>query len=364
MAIYPTAHGYGVDYRDEFGRRRRRFVGDKQGAEALLHQLRHSAQEARFNLAQFRQAESLDLEAARDLFVSSIGQSAATREKTRKRLTLLIRKTGNLQVAQVTPRLLQEWHEARAKEVCQESLAQDSIYVRRWFRFLRDQWHLPHSPAEELDCRCPHRSSGFPLSHEEERLILQRIQNSRQWLRFCLGIDAGLRSGELARLRNGRVNMPGKEITVWPSKPGEPRIVPMTPRLHAAFIEYADPHKADPDSHVFTNHNDQPLIRPWNPLQVLRQTPNVARRRFHDLRHTFASRLATIGTPPHVIRALLGHAPTSALDLYTHASDTDRRQAIAALARYNHSKLQEAERNHTLLTDSITTHQPLTKELS
>ncbi len=40
MALYRTAQGFGVDYRDEFGRRHRKFVGAEEAARRLDRLLR------------------------------------------------------------------------------------------------------------------------------------------------------------------------------------------------------------------------------------------------------------------------------------------------------------------------------------
>ena len=40
MAIYRTKSGYGVDWRDAFNQRHRKFVGTLQAAETMLARLR------------------------------------------------------------------------------------------------------------------------------------------------------------------------------------------------------------------------------------------------------------------------------------------------------------------------------------
>ena len=54
--------------------------------------------------------------------------------------------------------------------------------------------------------------------------------------------------------------------------------------------------------------------------------------RFHDLRHTFASRLNAAGADPFTIRDLLGHSTTTISADYTHTSFERRRQAIADMS--------------------------------
>ena len=55
--------------------------------------------------------------------------------------------------------------------------------------------------------------------------------------------------------------------------------------------------------------------------------------RFHDLRHSFASRLNAAGADPFIIRDLLGHSTTTMSADYTHTSFERRRQAIADMSQ-------------------------------
>jgi integrase len=45
--------------------------------------------------------------------------------------------------------------------------------------------------------------------------------------------------------------------------------------------------------------------------------------RFHDLRHTFATRLAASGQPLRTIQELLGHADSKATQIYAHYAPSE-----------------------------------------
>ena len=52
---------------------------------------------------------------------------------------------------------------------------------------------------------------------------------------------------------------------------------------------------------------------------------------FHQLRHTFCSRLADAGVPMPVIQDLAGHASITMTRRYTHPTDERKQQAVEAL---------------------------------
>ena len=56
--------------------------------------------------------------------------------------------------------------------------------------------------------------------------------------------------------------------------------------------------------------------------------------RFHDLRHTSATLLLTLGTNPKVVQEIIGHSQIAVtLDVYSHVLPTMQRDAMADLNR-------------------------------
>lgn len=50
--------------------------------------------------------------------------------------------------------------------------------------------------------------------------------------------------------------------------------------------------------------------------------------RFHDLRHTFATRVRDRGAPLDVVARLLGHQPLAAAQRYAHVADSELRASL------------------------------------
>src|SRR5262245_49513380 len=59
--------------------------------------------------------------------------------------------------------------------------------------------------------------------------------------------------------------------------------------------------------------------------------------RFHDLRHTAATRLADVGADAFTIASILGHADLRMTAHYTHAMESRKREALEKIADFGNS---------------------------
>ena len=206
---------------------------------------------------------------------------------------------------------------------------------------------IPRSVKKKLPAR--NRRDRF-LTVEEEPLLFAQLSGRRSHLapivRFAL--ETGLRKGELCRLEVGHVNISGvprlfsignqkvevqpNELLVEQSKNGKPRVVPLTSEARRiAKTQIAD---VTTKNYLFTSYRTKGMITEIKTAftGAVRDT-GLDDFRFHDLRHTFATRLNESGADPYTIRDLLGHSSTTMTENYTHTSHETRQRAIEAMSR-------------------------------
>lgn len=161
----------------------------------------------------------------------------------------------------------------------------------------------------------------------------------RDCLMVLLMLDAGLRVGEVVRLKdidlfimNHAVH--SVKVRAEISKNKRERIIPLSERLVAAINAYSDIgwrstntrgssycfYSSDVNNHITTRQVERMVLKiGWSSCDR-RITP-------HMLRHTFATRLIK-STSTRIVQTLLGHSSLTSTEIYTHPNDIDLKNAI------------------------------------
>lgn len=142
-----------------------------------------------------------------------------------------------------------------------------------------------------------------------------------------IALNTGLRRGELWNLAWGDVDLKRSMLTVRGegAKSGQTRHIP----LNDAAVVALQTHKGDPTPlpslPVFGRHEVKTSF-----AGVLKAA-KIENFRWHDLRHTFASRLVSAGVPLNTVRELMGHASLDMTLIYAHLAPDNLRAAVDLL---------------------------------
>jgi integrase len=205
--------------------------------------------------------------------------------------------------------------------------------------------------------RTPH-DVGKAVSREHEDRLLAAISQSRSPALlplFVLSIDTGLRANEIRQLRyrdltllwrGGTIEQGGLIVSRSKTEGGTGRAIPLTRRACAALTLWLSRFpQASSNSFVFPayrigGNGQRSLCRvdlsraigSWK--RAWRDALSTAKLhyRWHDLRHTFVSRLAeNPAVSEQTIMALAGHVSKTMLARYSHIRTAAKQAAIDAL---------------------------------
>jgi integrase len=170
-------------------------------------------------------------------------------------------------------------------------------------------------------------------AEEETRLLTACDQVRSHFLKpaIILAIHTGLRRGELLGLEWSRIDFARKTIHIINAKSSAgDRMIPMN---QTTFVVLSDLAKERQSEFVFASnrnigHQFHDLKRGFKKAL---QISNIWGLRWHDLRHTFASRLIRAGVDLITVQLLMGHSRVAMTSRYVHPLASDKMAAVSKL---------------------------------
>lgn len=251
-------------------------------------------------------------------------------ETIRQRRTVL----GLLHTALGKPLLIAEageletWQAQLAAAHPAYTTATYSSHVKAFYRWAFVTGRRKDNPsAGLLTVRIP-KSLPRPIDEDDLRVALAcATEPMRAWL--VLGAYAGLRIGEIARLRREDVrehSIP-PTIAVRDGKGGRDRIVPVGPHV----IDSLRPHLRT-SGLLWRTQNAGQFQPSYASSLVSKHFKSIGMAyTAHNLRHRYATELYRLSTDLRMVGDLLGHANTSTTAVYTAWSHEAAAESVAAL---------------------------------
>jgi integrase len=145
-----------------------------------------------------------------------------------------------------------------------------------------------------------------------------------------IAINTGMRRGELLTLRWEQVNLSTSTITLYRTKSGEPRAVPINAAVYDALVALV-PAQARRQGPVFPREDGGTWRDVRRPFLAALESAGIDGFRWHDLRHTCASWLVMQGRTLRDVQEMLGHGDLRMSMKYAHLSAAHKRAAVDAL---------------------------------
>lgn len=260
---------------------------------------------------------------------------------------------GHLPLDQVTPLVLAN---ARASWSGSPSTRQDAFALASGiFEWAMRERHIRDNPARSVPRAKGKAKDADPvsraLSDAQTARMLDLTADTPHAQRNLAGlVFTGLRLGELVGLRWDDLDMSARTLTVRrtvspdgsgrltmrPTKSGRTREVPIIDDL----VPWLQPVDARHD-HVFTGEkggafDSTNLSRAarWKTIrdQIRTFPEDQEPLHFHDLRHTFLTRMSRLGALPQQLQSVAGHASVTTTELYARTSSHEAARAIGNLA--------------------------------
>jgi integrase len=233
--------------------------------------------------------------------------------------------------------------EDNIKPLSETTVNRDIEVIRHLLFWAADEGFLSANPIARIRMVRERRQRRPVMPVSEEVKLLRSCSDHLRPI-VIAALDTGMRRGELLGQLWEHVDFDRRLISVTHSKTaeGEHRLVPMTDRVYQMLSAAA----RQPSGPLFTFEGGplRNLKTGW--AGALRRA-GIPHYRFHDLRHTFNSRLVEAGVIADVRKELMGHSHGGDVhSLYTHVELPTLRDAIARLEAWHSAKLSSLTTNN------------------
>jgi integrase len=236
---------------------------------------------------------------------------------------------GRKLVAAIDPRDVEALHAEISKRAPYRANRTASILSR--MMTLAIKWRLrPDNPCKGLERNPETKRKRYLTPDELGRLTRALAEYPDQHMAnvFRLLLLTGARRSEVLSATWDQFDF-SRNVWIKPAHATKTKIEHEIPLGDAALTLLRAMRKAEPDAEfLFPGHGGsghlEEVKRPW---AAIAKAAKIADLRMHDLRHSYASFLASQGIGLHVIGALLGHTQPQTTHRYAHLLDDPLREA-------------------------------------
>lgn len=225
----------------------------------------------------------------------------------------------------------------RGKSRSITSVNRELQLMRRMFNIAqREGWIIknPFVQSHSLISIADEHKRERIITREEEERLLAACTGKREHIRpiIICALDTGMRKGEMLKLLRADLDFDNRLITVraFNTKVMRERQVAMSARLARELEKIIQKLPESEDVTVFGILDD--FKKAFNSA---RRAVGLADVRFHDLRHTHATRLVAAHLPLSEVGRVLGHTQANTTFRYVNANVETARRAAALIDEFN-----------------------------
>ena len=359
----------GIDFSTGEPKRISRYASTQEEAVRLLHELSYLRDTSPKNFESISLGEWLDL--CLEVYMkNSLKQSTYLSYESYIRVHLKP-ALGNVQLRDLSPRLLQEYYnyKAETERLSPKTIININLFLHKALSYAVTEGYIVSNPAASINLSRGNKPQIEILTRDEQAKLIRASYQHRYGVFIRLVLFTGLRLGELLGLRwedldiqsnllhirrtLNRLNkvkkptIPGEnrtEIVIQPPKSQNSiRSVPLLPAVMQDLLNWRNVQRSDQaiageqyqDSGMIVTNPFGGFIEPRTFKDQYNQILTLAGLRhftFHALRHTFASRAMEQGMEAKTLSVLLGHASVSfTMDTYAHVLTDYKRESMALM---------------------------------
>jgi integrase len=241
---------------------------------------------------------------------------------------------GDYALVDITPKLINEYKLKRKKDgVKSGSINRELATLKKAFNLALKEWEwVKENPASKVSSEEESNKRDRWLTFEEEDRLLEVCYPP--WMKeiVLFALNTGMRLGEILALRWGDVDLLRKTVVVMKSKNKDRRTIPINKKVFDLLNAKVKVRSIKTDL-VFISQNHSMIdncvaSKFFHDVAIKAQIQDF---RFHDLRHTAATRMIQAGKDLYKVQRLLGHKSPMMTQRYAHHYSESLRDAVEVL---------------------------------
>jgi integrase len=245
----------------------------------------------------------------------------------------LVNFFGNYPLLEISPSLINDFKIARRAEGIKPGTIHRQLDImKRAFNLAIREWEwCDKNPVTRISLEKLNNKRDRWLTFEEEERLLQVCP---VWLRnlALFGLNTGMRLGEILSLTWKGGDLFRKTATVFRSKNNEKRTIPLNEAAFELLKAKREVRSIKTDLVFHTKtHTAIDECNVGRAFRIALKRAGIQDFRFHDLRHTFATRMVQAGKDLYKVQVLLGHKTPIMTQRYAHHYPESLRDGVEVL---------------------------------
>jgi len=352
MGVFERTKGSGdwwIRYSDQYGHIHREKAGPKSLAQKAYEKRKTSIREGKFFPEKLRQRREILFKDMAKLYLEEHSKPNKRSHETDRHVMKRLKEAfGEKALSEIAVEDVERFKNRLTKEVIvkkgtqQESKTLSDATVNRHLALLGGvyskaiAWNKTKSNPVSQVKKFKENNERVRYLTEEEEPRLRTVFPKEHWPKVEVAYHTGLRRGEQINLRWPEVNFHTRTITILIPKSGEKEYVTMDDRVMEILRNLPSRLKSE---WVFPNKTGNAPLNANNFInRVFKPALEKAKIndfRWHDLRHTFGSRLAMAGVDLRTIQEVIRHKTIKMTLRYTHLSPSHTLEAVNKLCLAN-----------------------------
>lgn len=270
---------------------------------------------------------------------SSVHKAHSTHKKDLSLLTHFNPVFSGLTLNKITPPALTDYKTQRTLQgAAPASIRNELRLLSHAFNIAIKQWEwVKENPVSKVSFKeLKARSVDRWLTAGEEKELMTAATGKLEGQLpniIIFALNTGMSQEEILKLRKQVVDLARTTITTIRKKTNATRTIPINDTVKALLIRRLKIRSIHGSDYVFFNQAGNMIDAGRLKREFKRAVieAGVKNFRFHDLRHTFATRLAQMGVDLYKISKLLGHKDISTTQRYAHHYPESLRSSVERL---------------------------------